>query len=83
MPEVFVVAEPTVAKEVVDLVRSEILEGVGPVWGIAAADIRRGCGGVPAECEEGGLIDGFNLELGLTLERDGGVGLVFAELALG
>ena len=46
--EVLVVAELAVAEEMVDLVRREILEGVRPVGGIAAADIRRGCGGVLA-----------------------------------
>ena len=49
VPEVLVVAEPTVAEEVVDLVGSEVLERVGPVWSITAANIRRGCGGVSAK----------------------------------
>ena len=65
--EVLVVAEPTVAEEMVDLIRREVLEGVGPVQGIAAADIRRGCGGVTAECEEGGVVDARRLELGLRI----------------
>ena len=82
VPEVFVVAKPTVAEEVVDLVGSEALEGVGPVWGIAAADIRRGCGGVSAKREECSLVNACRLELGTTAERDGGVGLVFAGFSL-
>ena len=81
--EVLVVAEPTVAEEMVDLVRREILEGVGPVWGIAAVDIRRGCGDITAEFEVGGVVDARRLELGSTVGRDGGVRLVFAVCALG
>ena len=77
-----VVAEPTVAEEVVDLVGSEVLEGVGPVWSITAADIRRGGGGVSAKCEECGAVDARRLELGTTAERDGRIRLVFAGCAL-
>ena len=83
VPEVFVVAKPTIAEEVIDLVGSEVLEGVGPVWSITAADIRRGCGDVSAEREECRVVNTRCLKLRTAAERDRGVGLVFAEFSLG
>jgi len=48
LAKVFVVAETTVAKEVIDLLRGEVLEGVGSVGGVA----RTSGGGVSGSVEK-------------------------------
>ena len=70
-----VVAESTVPKEVIGLVGSEVLEGVGSVWNVTAADIRRRSGCVSAEREERVVVDSRRLELGTTVDGGGQVKL--------
>ena len=52
LAEVFVVAETTVAKEVIDLLRGEVLEKAGWVGGVARPHVARGGIGVSGEEED-------------------------------
>ena len=47
----FVVAETTAAKQMVDLIGGEILEGVGPVQCVTWKHVRRRCGRVGGKKE--------------------------------
>ena len=60
----FVVAETAVAKQMVDLVRGEILEGVGPVWCVTWTHVRRKCGWVGGKKENSVLANPSGLGRG-------------------
>ena len=79
--EVFIVAEATVTKEVVDLIRREVLQTVGPVRGIARTYIRGRHISVVAEEEERVTVDSSTLELG-TVARRGGVVFIVDDLLI-
>ena len=68
MPKVYVVSEAAVAKHMIDLVGSEVLQKIGPVGSITRAYVRRRHVGVVEKEEKRVPVDASGFEIGTAQE---------------